>query len=145
MSRLILHRKSQLGIKMPIPYCVVINGKVVGVTRLDRVQIEMPQGAYNISVKYVFPIWRWEFSLSSSKDIIIKDNETVEMEFFHKEILWDILFEIDLLLWIAEFFFELPYPWNIVYKVFSNGFFLLWILRIFIIRERYFTFKVKYS
>lgn len=143
MSKLILRKKEQFGIKFPIPYYITVNGTVIGITRLDKVQIEMPSGNYNIGVRYSFPLWKWTFTLSSETDIVIKDNETKELMFFNREHVWNILFDIDLILWIAELFFTLPHPWNIVYKVLSNGFFVLWIIRIILIRKRYFYFNEK--
>lgn len=47
-----------------------------------------------------------------------------------KERWWNILFGIDLVLWLIRFFIEFPYPWNIVYEVVSNGFFALSLARI---------------
>lgn len=141
MSKLILKRKNSLGLKLPIPFFVSVNDKIIGGTRNDMVQIEMPKGSYKLGVQYIFPLWKWNFTLSSDMNFSIDDNETAEYEFFHKEIIWDILFDIDLLFWLAEFFIELPHPWNIVYKVCSNGFFIIWLLRLVLIRKRYFTFK----
>ena len=141
MSKLVLHKKEQFGIKMPIPYFISINDKVIGATKLPKIQIEMPAGIYKIGVKYLFPLWKCEFSLSSETNIIIKENETLEYEFFHNEKIWNILFDIDLILWIAELFFTLPHPWNIIYKICSNGFFIIWIIRLFVIRKKYFKFK----
>lgn len=140
MSKLVLHKKV-FGINIPLPYCIIINDKIIGMTRLPKTQIEMPAGFYKVGVKYLFPLWKWEFSLSSNTTINIKENETLEYEFFHKEQIWNILFDIDLILWIAELFFTLPQPWNTIYKVCSNGFFVIWLIRLFVIRERYFKFK----
>lgn len=55
-----------------------------------------------------------------------------------KERWWNILFGIDLVLWLIRFFIEFPYPWNIVYEVVSNGFFALSLARIWFIRNKYF-------
>lgn len=143
MSKLILHKKEQFGIKIPFPYIITINGKVIGATQMPKIQIEMPAGKYNIGVKYAFRFWKWDFSLSSETDIVISENETLEYEFYHNEQIWNILFDIDLILWIAELFFTLPHPWNIIYKICSNGFFILWIVRLFLIRKKYFKFRTK--
>lgn len=143
MAKLLLHKKEQFGIKLPFPYIVTINGKALGITRLPKIQIEMPAGEYKIGVRYAFLLWKWELSLSSETDVVIKEDETLEYEFYHDEQIWNILFDIDLILWIEELFFTLPHPWNIIYKVCSNGFFILWIIRLFVIRKRYFKFRKK--
>ena len=54
---------------------------------------------------------------------------------------YNILFDIDLVIWMASFFFTLPSPWNIVYHALSDGFFALWIARLIIIRDRYYKLK----
>ena len=41
-------------------------------------------------------------------------------------------------------FIELPEPWNVVYHVLSEGFFAIWIIRILVIRNRYFKLMTSY-
>ncbi len=143
MAKLIIHRKQSFGIKLPIPYYIKINGRIICATRLDDIQIQLPSASYNIVICYVFPFMRWNFTLSSTKYIVIHDDEIAEYEFYNREYIWDLLFDIDLLLWIAELFFNLPHPWNITYKVLSNGFFIAWIIRLWLIRDKYFVIKRK--
>ncbi|MCQ2960235.1 MAG: PhzF family phenazine biosynthesis protein [Bacteroidales bacterium] len=52
-------------------------------------------------------------------------------------------FQKELRLWIAKLFFEHPYPWNTIYEVVSNGFFVLWAIRIWCIRNNYFKILEK--
>ena len=63
------------------------------------------------------------------------------LEITDRERIWNILFDIDLVIWVASFFFTLPSPWNIVYHALSDGFFALWIARLIIIRDRYYKLK----
>lgn len=139
MSKLIIHRKQSFGIKLSIPYYVKINGNIVCATRSDCLQIQLPSASYNIGISYIFSFKKWNFTLSSERNILIHQDETVELEFYSRERIWNILFDIDLLLWIAELFFNLLYPWNIIYKILSNGFFVAWIIRLWLIRDRYFV------
>lgn len=139
MSKLIIHRKQSFGIKLSIPYYVKINGNIVCATRSDCLQIQLPSASYNIGISYIFSFKKWNFTLSSERNILIHQDEIVELEFYSRERIWNILFDIDLLLWIAELFFNLLYPWNIIYKILSNGFFVAWIIRLWIIRDRYFV------
>lgn len=145
MSILQIHRKSDFGLRIPIPYHITVNGRIIGMTQLDNVNIELPAAYYNIGISYIFKIWKFQFSLTGKKDIIVKDNERIDLTFYHKERIWNILFDIDLILWLAELFFELPYPWNFVYKIISNSFFVIWLTRLFLIRDKYFTFDIKYD
>ena len=66
------------------------------------------------------------------------------MRITDRERWWNLLFDLDLVIWIACMFIELPEPWNVVYHVLSEGFFVLWLLRILIIRKRYFRLKTSY-
>jgi len=136
MAILTLHRKQLF--KLSIPYWVFINEHPVGIMQSKEVNIQMPNGQYDVSIWIMFRIFKWQFHIGGQKKISIQDNETKKLFITDKEKWWNILFDIDLVLWLAKLFFELPYPWNIVYEVISNGFFVLWLARIWFIRDRYF-------
>ena len=51
------------------------------------------------------------------------------------------MFDIDLVLWLSSMFFTLPGTWDTVYHAVSDGFFLLWIVRLVLIRKRYFVLE----
>ena len=136
MAILTLHRK--LLMKLGIPYWMFINGQPIGIMRGKEANIQLPEGNYNIGVKIVFALWKWHFSIGSETQIALTEGKETKLLITDKERWWNILFDIDLVLWLAKLFFELPHPWNIVYEIVSNGFFALWLARIWFIRDRYF-------
>lgn len=136
MPILTLHRRQMF--KLSIPYWVLINKQPVGIMQGKEVNIQLPPGQYDLSVKIVLGLLKWRFHIGGSKLVTIDENQHLHLLITDKERWWNILFDIDLVFWVAKFFFELPYPWNIAYEVVSNGFFILWMVRIWFIRDRYF-------
>lgn len=139
MSILTLHRKQLF--KLSIPYWVLINEQPIGIMQSSEVNIQLPAGEFVLSVKILFRLFKWQFNIGGSKKVNLTDNQHLHLNITDKERWWNILFDIDLIFWLAKFFFELPYPWNIIYEVVSNGFFIIWISRIWIIRDKYFIIK----
>lgn len=139
MSILTLHRKQLF--KLSIPYWVLINEQPIGIMQSSEVNIQLPAGEFVLSVKILFRLFKWQFDIGGSKKVNLTDNQHLHLNITDKERWWNILFDIDLIFWLAKFFFELPYPWNIIYEVVSNGFFIIWISRIWIIRDKYFIIK----
>ena len=37
---------------------------------------------------------------------------------------------------------NLPEPWGLIYEMLSNGFFAVWLMRVWIIRKKYFKVEV---
>ena len=140
MARLTLHRKP-LFKKFMLPLVVFVNGQPIGMMRGESVTIEMPGGTYNIAVKLMFQLWKWRFGVGGDRIVSIIEELPTSLEITDRERLWNILFDIDLVIWIASFFFTLPSPWNIVYHALSDGFFAVWIIRLIIIRNRYYKLK----
>lgn len=136
MSNLTLHRRQAF--KIGIPYWVYINERPVGIMKGREVNINMPAGKYDLAIRIVFQLFKWQFHIGGSRKITIDDGEQQHLWITDRERLWNILFDIDLVLWIAKLFFTLPYPWDIIYKILSNGFFAIWLIRLWIIRDRYF-------
>lgn len=139
MSILTLHRKQLF--KLSIPYWVLINEQPIGIMQSSEVNIQLPAGEFVLSIKILFRLFKWQFNIGGSKKVNLTDNQHLHLNITDKERWWNILFDIDLIFWLAKFFFELPYPWNIIYEVVSNGFFIIWIARIWIIRDKYFIIK----
>lgn len=141
MSTLIVRHKERL--PLPMPYIIAINGRNIGIMRGREIRVEgIPAGRYEITVKCGLLTKKREYMVSGTKEVDIVDNETVTVSFRNHETIWNILFDIDLVLWIAEFFITLPEPWNMVYKIASDGFFVLWMIRVFVIRKRYFRLTI---
>lgn len=137
MARITLHRKPLLK-KIMMPYWVFINGQPIGIMRGESVSIELPEGTYRIGVKLLFKIWKWQFGIGGENVITASELIPANVRITDRERLWNILFDIDLVVWIASFFFTLSTPWNVVYHALSDGFFIVWVVRIIIIRNRYF-------
>lgn len=102
----------------------------------------MPAGVYDIGVRVVFAARKPDLSIGGSRRIELAEHEVKNLTISDKERWWNILFDVDLVLWVSEFFFTLPQPWHIIYEVVSNGFFIVWLLRLWIIRKRYFVLEV---
>ena len=137
MARITLHRKPLLK-KMMLPYWVFINEQPLGVMRGESVAIDLPEGTYRIGVKLLFKLWKWQLGIGGENVITTSDLVPANVRITDHERLWNILFDIDLVVWLASFFFTLPSPWNVVYHALSDGFFIVWIARIIIIRNKYF-------
>lgn len=136
MAVLTLHRKQLF--KLSIPYWVFINGQPVGIMQSKEVNIQVPPGQYDLSIRIIFALWKWRFQIRGEKKFFLQEGQNLDLMITDRERWWNILFDIDLVFWIAKLFFELPYPWNTVYEVVSNGFFVLWAIRIWYIRNNYF-------
>ena len=136
MPILTLHRRQMF--KLSIPYWVFINEHPIGIMQGKEVSIELPPSQFDLSIKILFRLFKWQFSIGGKSKVCLSEGEHLHLRITDKERWWNILFDIDLILWLAKMFFELPHPWNIVYEVVSNGFFALWLARIWFIRKRYF-------
>lgn len=147
MPVLTLHRRQLF--KLAIPYWVFVsewstesaervNECPVGVMQSREVSIQMPAGSYDVSVRILFQIFRWRFHIGGKRTVQLAEGEHLHLRIVDKERWWNLLFDLDLVLWLAKLFFELPAPWDVVYEAASNGFFALWIIRIWFIRNRYF-------
>lgn len=115
-----------------------INEQPIGIMQSKEVSIELPPAQFELRIKILFRVFKWQFSIGGKKKISLAEGEHLHLMIADKERWWNILFDIDLVLWLAKLFFELPHPWNIIYEVVSNGFFALWLARVWFIRNRYF-------
>lgn len=138
MSQITLRHRQSGMIPMPIPFWVLIGGQPLGIMRGKEVKIELPKGVYSLGVRFCVPLGKWQPGVQSEKKVVVADDEEIEIEFCSRERLWNLLFDIDLVLWLLSFFITLPSPWNTVYEVVSNGFFVLWGIRVWLIRNRFF-------
>lgn len=123
----------------PIPHKLLVNGQVVGIMQKERVQVELPKGQYWITIQSMIPF----ISASCSIDVSAEFANT--LTFSDREHWWDILLGIDMIVSIILLFVTLPTPWDIVYKLISNGYFLAWIIYEWVIRKRYFRFDFCHS
>ena len=75
---------------------------------------------------------------------MVTTSEAVDtfLEFGDREKLWDIIFWVDMILWLVKRLINLPEPWGLIYEILSNGFFAVWLMRVWIIRKKYFKVEV---
>ena len=140
-SVLSIHRKQLFNIALP--YWIFIDGQAVGVMGKKDVNINIPPGTYNIGVKIVLQFFKWRLYIGTEQQLHLNAGSNTHLLIKDREKWWNLLFDIDLVVWIACLFLTLPHPWNIVYHVVSEGFFAIWLLRIWLIRKKYFLFEVK--
>jgi len=129
----IIQKRAKFG--LAIPHKLWINGRMLGIMKDKEVNIEMPAGLYTVTIQSMFPF------LSATTQVRVGEGAVNVLSFHDREKWWDYLFTIDMVLWIAEFFFTLPAPWGLVYKICTNGYFVIWLLYEWIIRKRYFLFE----
>lgn len=118
-----------------LPNRIFINGRLVGIMQQKKVGIMIPEGTYSIMIQSPIP-----FLYATDQVEIEKGVENV-LSFKNREKIWDILFSIDLVLWIAGFFFTLPEPWNMVYEISTNTILVIWLIYEFCIRKKYYRIK----
>ncbi len=118
-----------------LPNKIFINGKFIGIMQVPEVVIMIPKGEYNIMIQSMFPF------LYATEQIDIKADVENFVSFKNREKIWDILFSIDLILWIAEFFITLPQPYDLIYTILTNGFFAIWLIYEFYIRKKYYRIE----
>ena len=127
-----------------LPHAVFLNGYYVGVLKNDQLRGEVPTGSYSLKVQFggLIPLGKsgknLDMSVSSTAQVAVPQEGDVLCEFHDRERLWNILFDIDLVLWIVSWFVTLP-P---LYKILSDVFFVIWLVRLVVIRKRYYKIAV---
>lgn len=125
---------------LPLPYWVYIDGHPVGIMKREA-NIQLPNGTYSLGIWLVFRLWKWQFRLGREIRIMMLDEDLL-VKFWHDEPIWDTIFNIDLVIWLVTCFIDIPSPWDIVYHVMSDGFFILWLIRLWKKRNEYLTIKI---
>ena len=127
-----------------LPHAVFINGYFAGMMKDNDARIEVPPGSYSLRVQFGGPLRLGksgksiDLSLSSTTQVEVPQNKVVVCEFHDRERLWNILFDIDLVLWIVSLFVPMP----LLYTILSNLFFEIWLVRLVVIRKRYYKIIV---
>ena len=122
-------RSSMMG--MSLPHKILINGQQLCIMKKKAKISGMPCGKYKLTIQSMFPF------ISAEAEIDIKQGEN-KITFTDKETLWDVLFTIDLILMVVHWFVHLPDNIDLIYKIVTNGYFVIWLVYEFIIRKRYF-------
>ncbi|MBP5328213.1 MAG: hypothetical protein J6Y98_09940 [Bacteroidales bacterium] len=127
-----------------LPHAVFIDGLYAGMLEDDKLRINAPHGSYALRVQFGgrIPIGKngksIDISLSSTKKIEVPATGDVECVFHDRERLWNILFDIDLILWVVSWFVTMPH----IYKILSDAFFAVWLVRLVLIRKKYYKITV---
>lgn len=123
-----------------LPHAVFLNGYYAGTLKDDQVQGEILPGNYALQVQFGgrIPIGKKgksiDMSVSSTEQVEIPVDGEVVCEFHDRERLWNILFDIDLILWIVSWFVTMA-P---LYKILSDIFFVVWLVRLILIQKKYY-------
>lgn len=126
--------------ELRVPHAVFINGQFVGMLKNRDLHIVAPPDNYTLKVQFggLIPIGKRgrsiDLSVSSTTQVALKQQRETVCEFHDRERIWNLLFDIDLILWIVSFFVTLP----LLYKILSDAFFAIWMVRLIIIRKRYY-------
>ena len=124
---------------------VFLDGLYAGMLKDDRLQLNAPRGKYELKVQFGgrVPIGKSgrsiDMSVSSTKPIVVPSTGDVEYVFHDRERLWNLLFDIDLIVWVVSWFVTMP-P---LYKILSDAFFAVWLVRLILIRKKYYKITEK--
>lgn len=136
MARLtIIQQRGKFSIT--IPHKILIDGQFVGIMKDKQVTIEMPMGQYDITIQSMVPF------ISSTQTVDLQYNSNISLSFSDREQLWDALFILDIILWIVKRFLHLASPWTWIYEIFTNAYFILWLIYEWRIRNHYFKFHLE--
>lgn len=127
-----------------LPHIAFLDGLYAGELQDDQLLLDAPAGSYNLRVQFGgrVPIGKKgrsiDLSVSATQLINVPQTGNVTCQFHDRERLWNVLFDIDLVAWIISLFVTMP-P---LYKTVSDAFFAVWLVRLVIIRKRYYNIKV---
>ena len=128
-----------------LPHVVFLDGLYAGMLKDDQLRLNAPPGNYGLKVQFGgrVPIGKSgktiDISVSSAKQIEVPQIGDVEYVFHDRERLWNILFDIDLIAWVLSWFVTMP-P---LYKIISDAFFAVWLVRLVLIRKKYYKISVR--
>ena len=127
-----------------LPHTVFLDGLYAGIIKEEPLSLEVPPGSYSVKVQFGgrVPLGKngksVDLSLSTTETVEIPRSDNVVCAFHDRERLWNILFDIDMVLWIVSLFVQMP----TLYKILSDSFFALWLVRLILIRKKYYKIKV---
>ena len=130
-----------------LPHAVFLDGLYAGMLKDDQLQINAPRGSYELKVQFGgrVPIGKSgntiDISVSSTKQIEVSQTGDVECVFHDCELLWNILFDIDLIVWVVSLFVTMPS----LYSMLSYAFFAVWLLRLVLIRKKYYKITINHQ
>lgn len=135
MARLIIQQKrGKFSVRMP--HKILINGQFIGIMKSEQIVVELPYGDYDVSIQSMIPYF------SSSLRVPVSPRHESVLRFSDREQWWDALFVLDIILWLIKRFLHLAAPWTWIYEIFTNGYFVLWIIYEWLIRHNYFKLEL---
>lgn len=123
---MLLMKGDELKVEIPWDYCDVRIqcGGVIPLRLISRIR----KKATHIDLS-VSSTTRLEMPFGNESTITFRDRER----------LWNILFDIDLVLWLVSLFVAMP----LAYKIISDAFFAIWLIRLIVIRKRYYIIETE--
>ena len=134
-SQLIISPKGK--ILTMIPHYLLINDQLLGVFKGSETHVNLPAGRYKVTIRSMYKF------IESSAEVYVPIGESKRLTFTYKDKIWNWLFNIDLVLWFLKRILHVPEPWGTISEMVSNGFFAVWLLRIWLIRKSYFNIEEK--
>lgn len=129
----IIQEKSKL---MPqIPHKLLINGQLVGILQGTKTEINIPAGTFRLTIQSMIPFF------SASRMVHIEEGLENTLQFKDRERWWDVLFTLDIILWIVHLFVSQPEEWDLTYEIFTNGYLILWLGYEWLIHKKYFRLE----
>lgn len=128
-----------------LPHLIFIDDLYAG-TMQGETQIQMPAGHYKMRVQFggKIPLGKSgksiDLSVSSTCDNVEVKQHTTFL-FHDRERLWNLLFDIDLIVWLVSLFV----PLTRLYRILSDSFFVIWLVRLLIIRKRYYRIIIQHE
>lgn len=130
--------------ELKLPHAVFINGQFLGMVKDRDMRIVAPMGSYSLRVQFGgrIPIGKRgrsiDLSVSSTEQVQLTEQRETVCEFYDRERIWNLLFDIDLIVWLVSLFVTVLSQ----YRIISDVFFVVWLLRLIIIRKKYYKINL---
>lgn len=133
-----------------LPHFVFIDDHYAATMQTDEITMQIPSGDYTLRIqcggriplrllsRLTHTPRSVDLSVSSSTPLHIGRTDTT-VTFHDRERLWNILFDLDIVAWLVSLFVTFP-P---AYRIISDAFFAIWLIRLIIIRKRYYRLTCK--
>lgn len=126
-------KSSMMG--MSFPHKILFNGQQLCIMKKKAKISGIPCGKYKLTIQSMFPF------ISAEAEIDIRQGEN-KVTFTDKEKFWDVLFTIDLILMVVHWFIHLPDNIDLIYRIVTDGYFVLWLIYEWAIRKKYFKISM---
>ena len=133
-----------------LPHFLFIDDHYAATMQGDETTMQIPSGNYELRIqcggrlplRLLTRITRSQrsvdLSVSSTTQLHIeRTSHQATVTYRDRERLWNILFDLDLVAWLVSLFVTFP-P---IYRIISDAFFAIWLVRLIAIRKRYYTIE----